>query len=129
VSEVVALNNKLNLLSPDLVYGKKNERKCNSDVRAYTLRSNTTGQTVPCDKTGHCLGFQMSLNNLPLSSWRTAYLAALLETDQIQVPSRIAEALAAIEERFRSPIEIEGIEYKSIDAARRTLVTLKAAMV
>ena len=69
------------------------------------------------------------MNNLPLSRWRTAYLSALSETDQVQTPSRIAEALAAIEERFRSPIEIECIEYKSIDAARRALATLKASIV
>jgi len=66
------------------------------------------------------------VNNLPLSRWRTAYVSALLETDRVQMPSRIAEALAAIEERFRSSLEIESIEHKSIDAARRALATLKA---
>ena len=44
VSQLIALNNKLNLLSPDLVHGTKNARKCNNDVRAYTPRSSTIGR-------------------------------------------------------------------------------------
>ena len=44
VSQLMALNNKLNLLSPDLCMGTKNARKCNNDVRACTLRSSTTGR-------------------------------------------------------------------------------------
>src|SRR5438445_12045921 len=44
VSRLIALNNKLNLLSPDLVHGDEERAKCNSNVRAYTPRSSTTGR-------------------------------------------------------------------------------------
>ncbi len=66
------------------------------------------------------------VNNIPQSAWRTAYASALFETDQSKMPLRISDTRAAIAERLlNSPVEISGIEHKSIEAARQGLVTLK----
>jgi hypothetical protein len=65
------------------------------------------------------------MNNLPLSPWRTAYACAIFETDLQRIPLRISDALAAINERLGAPMEIGGIEQKSIEAAQRVLATLK----
>jgi hypothetical protein len=44
--------------------------------------------------------------NLPATYlWQTGYLAAVLETDDAAMPTRIYEAIAAIEQRRLSPIE------------------------
>ena len=65
--------------------------------------------------------------NLPATySWQTVYLAAVLETDDAAMPTRIYEALAAIEQRRVSPIEAGGIEDRALDDAQRGLLTLKA---
>jgi hypothetical protein len=65
--------------------------------------------------------------NLPATySWQTVYLAAVLETDDAAMPTRIYEALAAIEQRLLSPIETGGIEHRAIEDAQRGLLTLKA---
>jgi hypothetical protein len=58
--------------------------------------------------------------------WQTVYLAAVLETDNSAMPTRIYEALAAIEQRLLSPIEEDGTEYKAIEGAQRGLLALKA---
>jgi hypothetical protein len=69
------------------------------------------------------------MNNLPLSSWRTAYASAIFETDQNKMPLRIAEALAAIEQRLRVPTDISPVEQKSIEAAQSALATQKVERV
>jgi hypothetical protein len=58
--------------------------------------------------------------------WESAYVCAVLETENAQMPSRIYEALAAIEQRLLSPIELGGVEYRAIEDAQRNLLTLKA---
>jgi hypothetical protein len=64
--------------------------------------------------------------NQPRSySWLPAYLSAVLETDNTLMPTRIYEALAAIEQRLLSPMEAGGDEYREIENAQRGLLTLK----
>jgi hypothetical protein len=64
--------------------------------------------------------------DIPLTYlWQTVYLAAVLETDNTAMPARIYEALAAIEQRLLSPIDIGGMEYREIENAQRGLLTLK----
>jgi 7,8-dihydro-6-hydroxymethylpterin-pyrophosphokinase len=41
--------------------------------------------------------------------WQANYMSAILETDDALTPTRIYEALAAIEQRLLSPIEADGI--------------------
>ncbi len=69
------------------------------------------------------------MNNLSGYLWQTAYLSAVLETDNSLMPGRIYEALAAIEQRLLSSIETDGIEYRAIEDAQRGLLTLKAERV
>ena len=59
------------------------------------------------------------------SIWRTAYVAAVFETDPARMAIRIADARAAIVERLNSPIEISRLEQESIEAARQGLTNLK----
>ena len=61
--------------------------------------------------------------------WLPAYLSAVLETDNALMPTRIYEALAAIEQRLLSPIEAGGDEHRELESARRGLLTLKAERV
>jgi hypothetical protein len=58
--------------------------------------------------------------------WQTVYFAAVLETDNAAMPTRIYEALAAIEQRRPNPIEVGGIEEREMENAQRALLTLKA---
>jgi hypothetical protein len=58
--------------------------------------------------------------------WQTVYLAAVLETDNTAMPTRIYKGLAAIEQRLLSPIEEGGTEYRAIEDAQRGLLALKA---
>ena len=60
------------------------------------------------------------------SPWRTAYVAAIFETEPIKMALRVADARAAITERLNGPIEISGFEHEAIEAARLRLATLKA---
>ena len=39
--------------------------------------------------------------------WQKAYKTAILETDDSRIPSRIYDAITAIEQRLRSPISRE----------------------
>jgi hypothetical protein len=65
--------------------------------------------------------------NIPTTYlWQPVYLDAVLETDNVAMPTRIYEALAAIEQRLLSPIEAGGVEYRAIEDAQRGLLTLKA---
>lgn len=58
-----------------------------------------------------------------------AYEAAVFETDHALMPGRILEALAAIEQRLLSPIDIDGHEFESIVRAQNGLQTLGAERV
>ncbi len=60
------------------------------------------------------------------SLWRTAYVAAIFETDPAKLTLNIADARAAITERLNSPIEISRLEHEAIEAARQGLAALKA---
>jgi hypothetical protein len=60
------------------------------------------------------------------SVWRTAYVAALFEKDEVALALRIAEARAAIDERLNSSPEIGHPEHEAIEAARKGLAGLKA---
>jgi hypothetical protein len=67
------------------------------------------------------------MSNPATYSWQQAYLAAVLETDNNLMPSRIYEALAAIEQKLLS--SMEAIEQRTIDDAQTGLLTLKAERV
>jgi len=58
--------------------------------------------------------------------WQSEYLSAILETDNALMPTRIYDALAAIERRLLSPMETVGVEYRAIQDAQKGLLTLKA---
>jgi hypothetical protein len=67
-----------------------------------------------------------SMNIAATYLWQTVYFAAALETDNAAMPTRIYEALAAIEQRRLNPIEAGGIEEREMENAQRALLTLKA---
>jgi hypothetical protein len=58
--------------------------------------------------------------------WQDAYRSAVLETDDVLMPTRIYEALAAIEQRLLSPIDAGCEEHRAIKDAQSGLLTLKA---
>jgi hypothetical protein len=58
--------------------------------------------------------------------WHAAYWAAVRETDELLMPGRILEALAAIDQRLLSPIEFKCDEDRAIKCAGRALRTLRA---
>jgi hypothetical protein len=58
-------------------------------------------------------------------SWFPAYMSAVLESDNARMPTRIYEALAAIEQRRPSLTAADGIEEREIENAQRGLLTLK----
>jgi hypothetical protein len=60
--------------------------------------------------------------------WHPAYVSAILETDDALMPTRIYEALAAIEQRLLIPIEAGDVEQKEIEHAQTGLLTLKAEL-
>ena len=70
-----------------------------------------------------------SLNQPRTYLWLPAYTSAVLETDDALIPTRIYEALAAIEQRLLSPIETDSTEYREIENTQRGLLTLKAERV
>jgi hypothetical protein len=61
--------------------------------------------------------------------WLSADMPAVLEADDVAMPTRIYEALAAIDQRLLSPIEAGGIESREIENAQRGLLALKAERV
>jgi hypothetical protein len=69
------------------------------------------------------VGFMSDTSSSP---WRTAYVAAIFETEPIKMALRVADARAAITERLNGPIEISRLEHEAIEAARQGLATLKA---
>jgi hypothetical protein len=58
--------------------------------------------------------------------WQAAYGAAILETDDAAMSLRIYEALAAIEQRRLSYLEIDSEEERALEDAERGLLALKA---
>lgn len=76
--------------------------------------------------TSICWAFAYS-RTMKISStyrWQKAYDDAVLEMDLHQVPSRVVEALKAIEQRLRSCIVYGGLEEVAIVNARKALATL-----
>jgi hypothetical protein len=67
------------------------------------------------------------INALVLSAWRTAFAAVLFETDKSRITLAVSNARAAIAERLNGPVEISGIENKSITAAQSALCTIATA--
>ncbi len=67
------------------------------------------------------------INTLVLSAWRTAFAAVLFETDKSRITLAVSNAHAAIAERLNGPVEISGIENKSITAAQSALCTIAMA--
>jgi hypothetical protein len=67
-----------------------------------------------------------AMNDPTTYLWQSEYLSAILETDNALMPTRIYDALAAIEQRLLSPIETVGVEYRAIQDAQKGLLTLKA---
>ncbi|HEX3119284.1 MAG TPA: hypothetical protein VHP80_09335 [Candidatus Acidoferrum sp.] len=65
------------------------------------------------------------MSDLRSSVWRTAYVAAILESDGARISHRISKARAAIDERLNSRVEITPNEHEAIDAAVQKLATLK----
>ena len=63
-------------------------------------------------------------NALVLSAWRTAFAAVLFETDKSRITLAVSNAHAAIAERLNGPVEISGIENKSITAAQNALCSI-----
>jgi hypothetical protein len=66
------------------------------------------------------------MNSPTVYRWQTPYDSAVLEMDLARVPTRVKEALGAIEERLRSCIEYGSTEHRAIEDARRALAALKA---
>jgi hypothetical protein len=58
--------------------------------------------------------------------WQRNYDAAVLEMDSAQLPSRVKDALTAIQERLETRIEHGGVGYRAIVEARRSLGMLKS---
>ena len=67
------------------------------------------------------------MNNLVLSVWRAAFAAVLFETEKSRISLAVSNASAAIAERLNSPVEISGIENKSIIAAQNALCRIATA--
>jgi hypothetical protein len=65
------------------------------------------------------------MSNLESSVWRTAYVAAILETKDALMSVRISDARIAISERLSSQFEITRHEREALDAAVQKLATLK----
>jgi hypothetical protein len=59
-------------------------------------------------------------------TWQAAYKAAILETDNAAMPLKIYEALAAIEQRRLSYLEIDNEEERALEDAERGLLALKS---
>jgi len=64
------------------------------------------------------------VNTLVLSDWRTAFAAVLFETDKSRIAIAVSNSHASIAERLNGPVEISGIENKSITAAQNALCTI-----
>jgi hypothetical protein len=58
--------------------------------------------------------------------WHVPYRAAVFETNARRKADLIYEAIAALEERLRNPVEPGSNEAKALDAAKEGLAMLKA---
>jgi hypothetical protein len=58
-------------------------------------------------------------------SWQVDYIAALLETNDSNVAHLIYKAIAAIEQRLLSPVEVGGEEEHSLQQAQKVLLIVK----
>jgi hypothetical protein len=67
------------------------------------------------------------INALVLSAWRTAFAAVLFETDKSRIKLAVSNAHAVIAERLNGPVEISGIENKSITSAQNELYRIATA--
>jgi len=67
------------------------------------------------------------INTLSLSVWRTAFAEVLFETDKPRIMLAVSNAYVAIAERMNGPVEISGIENKSIIAAQNALCRIATA--
>jgi hypothetical protein len=65
------------------------------------------------------------MNSPTVYRWQTPYDSAVLEMDLARIPTRVKDALSAIEERLRSCIEYGSPEHRAIEDARRALAALK----
>jgi hypothetical protein len=64
------------------------------------------------------------MSDLTSSVWRTAYVAAILESDAAKMAVRISDARTAINERLEQ-VEVTPHEHEALEAARQKLPTLK----
>ena len=62
-------------------------------------------------------------------AWEAAYLAAVCETNDAKMMSRIPEARVAIEQRLLVPIDGDSPEYRELTAAQKALELLKSERV
>ncbi|MGC1905188.1 MAG: hypothetical protein WA715_15310 [Candidatus Acidiferrum sp.] len=62
-------------------------------------------------------------------AWQTAYFAAVCETNDEVMMSRILEARAAIEQRLLSPVEQDSAEHRKLLATQKALEILKSERV
>jgi hypothetical protein len=65
------------------------------------------------------------VSDLTSSVWRSAYVAAIFETDAARMASRISDARTAINERLSRLAEITPHEHEALQAAGQKLETLK----
>jgi hypothetical protein len=65
------------------------------------------------------------MRDLVSSVWRTAYVAAILETDAARMAVRISDTRTAINERLDNHVEISRLEHEALDAAVLKLATLR----
>jgi hypothetical protein len=61
------------------------------------------------------------------SLWRTAYVAAIFETEPTKMALRVADARAAITERLNGPIEISGVVWPTGHAFPATCLKRSAS--
>lgn len=104
---------------------------------AGNLRLTMSEVSDSAGKTFRCASVTLRSIDSPLNedsmeerySWQVAYQSAILETDDAAISLRIYEALAAIEQRRLSFLEIGGEEERALEDAERELLTLKAERV
>lgn len=54
-------------------------------------------------------------------SWKASFIAALSEVNAAELPRRILEAVTAIEQRLRSPLEPGSEEHKELRHAQQAI--------
>ena len=57
-------------------------------------------------------------------SWQEPYLEAVKENDSSKLFHHLLEAIAAIEQRLLSPIDVNSDEYRQIETTRRGISEL-----